>query len=86
LREKLSELQRDVKLGKVEQNIFTQQTVEILSALKKLGENLSEMEKKFLDQNITQELKYFVAVDDKEVGKRDTLMNQVNSQIKMAEK
>ena len=59
MREKLSELQRDVKLGKISQKIVTQQTVEILSALKKLGEKLSDMEKKFLDQNITQELKVF---------------------------
>eukprot|EP01080_Neovahlkampfia_damariscottae_P005564 gene5564-9382_t len=66
LREKLTQLQRDVKLGKISQTIVTQQTVEILSALKKLGEKLSDVEKNFLDQNITQELKYFVAVDDKE--------------------
>ena len=33
--------QRDVKLGKVSQDSYTQQAVEMLSALKKLGETVS---------------------------------------------
>lgn len=43
-------LQRDVKLGKVPQDSYTQQAVEILSALKKLGETVSvkKLENRYL--------------------------------------
>lgn len=40
LRLKYEELKRNVKLGKVSKDEFTQQTVEILSALKRLGEKV----------------------------------------------
>jgi hypothetical protein len=40
LRQRLIALQRDVKLGKVSQETYTQQAVEILAALRKLGESV----------------------------------------------
>lgn len=85
LREKLLELQRDVKLSKITKENFTQQTIEVLSALKKLGEKLTEVEQQFLDKNITQELKNFVVVDQ-EVKKQDNILFTANTQIQMAQK
>ena len=37
----LSQLQRDVKTGHISEDVYTQQAVEMLTALKKLGENVS---------------------------------------------
>jgi len=59
LRDKLSKIQRDVKLGNIESNDFTQQSIEILTALKELGEKLSSTEETFLQKNMTDELKNF---------------------------
>jgi hypothetical protein len=42
LRQKYEELRRNLQLGKVSKETFTQQTLEILSALKKLGEKVIE--------------------------------------------
>ncbi len=36
-------MQRDAKIGKISQDIFVQQKVEILAALRKLGEKVSGM-------------------------------------------
>ena len=41
LRTRLNDLQRDVKMGKVSEDLYTQQAVEILAALKKLGEKVT---------------------------------------------
>jgi hypothetical protein len=35
------ELQRDVKTGQISEDVYTQQAVEMLTALKKLGETVS---------------------------------------------
>jgi hypothetical protein len=40
LRQRLTALQRDMKLGKVTPDSYTQQAVEILAALRKLGEQV----------------------------------------------
>jgi hypothetical protein len=85
LRDKLAELQRDVKLGKVTKEIFTQTTIEILGALQKLGEKLSETEQNFLDKNITQELKNFVLVDQ-DVKQKQNILMTAGSQIQKAQK
>lgn len=85
LREKLLELQRDVKLSKITKENFTQQTIEVLSALQKLGEKLTEMEQQFLDKHITQELKNFVVVDQ-DVKKQDNILFTATTQIQMAKK
>lgn len=36
----ISQMQRDVKVGKLSEDIYTQQAVEILAALRKLGEKV----------------------------------------------
>jgi len=40
LRERLANLKRDVKLQKIPEGVFNQQAVEILTALKKLGDEV----------------------------------------------
>lgn len=64
LRGKLEDLQQKLRLGKINKALCTQQSLEILIALKKLGEDLSAQEKSFLDSNMTDELKSFVAVSE----------------------
>eukprot|EP01098_Paradermamoeba_levis_P000188 TRINITY_DN101_c0_g1_i1.p1 TRINITY_DN101_c0_g1~~TRINITY_DN101_c0_g1_i1.p1 ORF type:complete len:189 (-),score=61.31 TRINITY_DN101_c0_g1_i1:89-655(-) len=64
LRQRLANLQRDVKLKTLSNEAYTQQAVEILSALKKLGEKLSAEELSFLNQNMTQSLADFEKASD----------------------
>ena len=40
LRQRLNDLQRDSKIGKISNDVYTQQAVEILAALKRLGEKV----------------------------------------------
>eukprot|EP01130_Rhizamoeba_saxonica_P001009 TRINITY_DN10885_c0_g1_i1.p1 TRINITY_DN10885_c0_g1~~TRINITY_DN10885_c0_g1_i1.p1 ORF type:complete len:194 (-),score=55.64 TRINITY_DN10885_c0_g1_i1:87-668(-) len=68
LRDRLTGLQRDKKLGKVTKGQFNQQVVEILSALKKLGEELSPKEEHFLSQHITPSLAEFETSGNENVG------------------
>ena len=44
-------MQRDVKLGKIKEEVYTNQAVEILMALKKLGDELTAGEQDFLKNN-----------------------------------
>ncbi|MDP2437799.1 MAG: hypothetical protein Q8P67_18820 [archaeon] len=59
LRDRLVELQMNVKLGKMTRESVTQQAVEILAALDKLGEDLSPAERSFLAQHNTESLSQF---------------------------
>ncbi|KAL0484608.1 beta-catenin-interacting protein [Acrasis kona] len=83
LRVKLNELERDHKLGKIEGDVYTQQVTEILSALQKLGDQLTESEKEFLGTNMSAELKTFVAVDN---SGAQINTSSVTSQIENAKK
>jgi len=85
LRQRLESLQRDFKLGKISRDAFVQQAVEILSALKELGEKLSSTESAFLTQNITKELKNFVAASE-EITQQKTILSQANTEIQKAQK
>ncbi|XP_065196136.1 protein LZIC-like [Sycon ciliatum] len=62
LRERLSELRRDAKVGKISDDLCTQQTVEILAALKKLGDKLTPEEIEFLSSNSSAALNSFEKV------------------------
>ena len=64
LRRRLAEMDRDVKLGKLERETVESMTSEILVALKKLGEPLSPKEEAFLAQHKGASLSEFEAVDD----------------------
>lgn len=76
LRNKLEELQRDYKLGKIEKKIFTQQSIEVLTALQRLGESLSEQEERFLQQNMNENLKNFAKFDANNLVKESKVLSQ----------
>ena len=59
LRERLAELQRNVKLGKLTREAVTPQAVEILMALDRLGEELSPSERNFLTQHGSEVMSQF---------------------------
>ncbi|XP_014773060.1 protein LZIC [Octopus bimaculoides] len=62
LRQKLSEIQRDTKIGKIPADQAKQQTVEILTALKNLGEELTSDESSYLLSNSSASMKQFEEV------------------------
>ncbi|GLV37840.1 hypothetical protein CBL_06458 [Carabus blaptoides fortunei] len=51
LREKLVTVEQECKLGKINSSAADQQKMEILTALRQLGEQLSQAELQFLEQN-----------------------------------
>ena len=64
LRQKLIELDRDSKIGKVPAESFVQQKLEILAALKRLNDDdLTTEEKEFFERHSTTSMKEFVQVD-----------------------
>lgn len=56
------QIRRDEKVGKLSGDIATQQSVEILTALKKLGESLTPEEESYLQSNSSASLKQFEQV------------------------
>ena len=64
MRQKLIELDRDSKIGKVPAESFVQQKLEILAALKRLNDDdLTTEEKEFFERHSTTSMKEFVQVD-----------------------
>ena len=53
-----------VKVAKLDDILFTQQKLEIIGALSKLGEGLSEAEKEFFENNSDKSLKQFSTVSE----------------------
>lgn len=58
----LPQIRRDEKVGKLSGDVATQQSVEILTALKKLGESLTPEEESYLQSNSSASLKQFEQV------------------------
>ena len=58
------ELERDSKIGKLSENKFVEQKLEILAALKRLDEDLSSEEKLFFENHSTNSMKEFVQVQE----------------------
>lgn len=58
----LLQIERDAKVQKLDSDSFMQQKVEILVALKKLGESLQPAEDEFLRANASNSLKEFEKV------------------------
>ncbi|KAJ8021912.1 Protein LZIC [Holothuria leucospilota] len=83
LRQRLAELQRDFKVGKLSEETYTQQAVEILTALKKLGEKLIPSEESFLASNTNQALTDFEKVSADIGG--DKLLKVAGSQVAAAQ-
>jgi len=69
LRQKLVEIDRDFKVGKLDKDLFAQQKLEVIAALAKLGEDLSEDEKAFFENNSDSSMKKFAAVKENVVIK-----------------
>ncbi|KAM3617938.1 uncharacterized protein V6R79_012927 [Siganus canaliculatus] len=62
LRTRLAEMDRDVMVGKLSRDVYTQQKMEILTALRKLGEKLTSEDETFLAENATATLSQFEKV------------------------
>lgn len=78
-------MERDVKIGKISKELQTEQQVEILTALRKLGEQITSEEAQFLSQHGTAALDAFEKVSiDAMAGKK--ALDAASSQIKGASK
>lgn len=64
LRDRLATLQREYKLNTIDSKLFNQQAVEILTALKKLKQTLTDEELSFMQQHMSEDLAAFEAVDE----------------------
>lgn len=85
LRQRLAEIRRDEKVGKLSGDIATQQSVEILTALKKLGESLTPEEESYLQSNSSASLKQFEQVSG-DLASGDKVLAVASSQVKQASK
>ena len=86
MRQRLDNLKRDQHLGKISQSQYTTQAVEILTALRTLGENLSAEEVSFVEKNKSAALADFEKVEkaDMGVGSKQAVLNAAGAQIKKA--
>ncbi|KAI3356827.1 hypothetical protein L3Q82_003481 [Scortum barcoo] len=78
LRTRLSEMDRDVMVGKLSRDLYTQQKMEILTALRKLGEKLTAEDETFLTENATATLSQFEKVTAN-LGSEDKIMALASS-------
>ena len=62
LRHKLEQVQRDKRLGKLAKQVAEEQELEVLAALRRLGDPLSAEEQAFLQSNMTAAMAAFEAV------------------------
>lgn len=85
LRERLSEISRDEKIGKIGHGQAVSQSVEILTALKKLGETLSSEEEQYLQANSSTSLREFEQVSGS-LASGDKLLAVAGSQVQQASK
>jgi hypothetical protein len=71
LRQRVHEIERDFKIGTISKDEHVARKVELLGALKRLGETLSSEDEKFLSDNVSDSMKHFVEVAS-EVELQDT--------------
>ncbi|XP_029291784.1 protein LZIC [Cottoperca gobio] len=81
LRTRLAEMDRDVMVGKLSRDVYTQQKMEILTALRKLGEKLTSEDDAFLIENATATLSQFEKVTAN-LGSEDKIMALASSGVK----
>ncbi|PWA30996.1 hypothetical protein CCH79_00010657 [Gambusia affinis] len=81
LRTRLAEMDRDVMVGKMSREVHTQQKMEILTALRKLGEKLTPEDDTFLAENATATLSQFEKVTAN-LGSEDKIMALASSGVK----
>ncbi|BFZ22847.1 hypothetical protein BsWGS_25886 [Bradybaena similaris] len=85
LRARLADISRDEKIGKMPKQLALQQSVEILTALKKLGELLTPAEEAYLQQNSSASLREFEHVST-EIGSGEKVLAVAGSQVEQAKK
>ncbi|KAK3785658.1 hypothetical protein RRG08_023912 [Elysia crispata] len=85
LRTRLADINRDEKIGKISKELAVQQSVEILTALKKLGESLTPAEEAYLQQNSSSSLKAFEKVSS-DIGSGEQVLAVAGSQVAKATK
>nr|XP_054768267.1 uncharacterized protein LOC129275809 [Lytechinus pictus] len=83
LRQRLAQLKEDEKVGRISTPDYTQQAVEILTAVKKLGEKLTPAEEEYLNRNSNQALSNFEKVTS-DVG--GDILKVAGSQVQQATK
>ncbi|RVE70466.1 hypothetical protein OJAV_G00064280 [Oryzias javanicus] len=81
LRTRLAEMDRDLMVGKLSRDVHTQQKMEILIALRKLGEKLTAEDETFLTENATATLSQFEKVTAN-TGSEDKIMALASSSVK----
>ncbi|XP_051981034.1 protein LZIC [Xyrauchen texanus] len=80
LRTRLAEMDRDVMVGKLPRDVYTQQKVEILTALRKLGEKLTTEDEAFFATNASATLSQFEKVTAS-LGSEDKIMALASSGV-----
>lgn len=91
LRERLAVIERDMKLAKLEEKVAVREKVEILSALRHLGEKLSQSELQFLNEHANSKQKLlqqgckFVQVSE-ELGVGENALNLASNEVNTIQK
>ncbi|XP_005106751.1 protein LZIC [Aplysia californica] len=85
LRTRLADISRDEKIGKLPKELAIQQSVEILTALKKLGEQLTAPETAYLEQHSSGSLRQFEKVSA-DLGSGEKVLAVAGSQVEQANK
>ncbi|KAL6483002.1 hypothetical protein MHYP_G00078740 [Metynnis hypsauchen] len=80
LRTRLAEMDRDMMVGKLPRDQYTQQKVEILTALRKLGEKLTAEDEAFLAANASTTLSQFEKVTAN-LGSEDKILALASSGV-----
>ncbi|XP_066547450.1 protein LZIC [Amia ocellicauda] len=83
LRIRLAEMDRDVMVGKLPRDVYTQQKVEILMALRKLGEKLTVEDESFLSANASATLSQFEKVSAC-IGSGDKILAMASSGVEIS--
>uniref|UniRef100_A0A8D1S3A0 Protein LZIC n=1 Tax=Sus scrofa TaxID=9823 RepID=A0A8D1S3A0_PIG len=85
LRTRLAEMDRDLMVGKLERDLYTQQKVEILTALRKLGEKLTADDEAFLAANAGAILSQFEKVST-DLGSGDKVLALASFEVEKTKK
>lgn len=83
LRTRLAEMDRDLMVGKLPQDLYTQQKLEILTALRKLGEKLTGDDEMFLSTNAGTALSQFERVST-DLGSGDKVFALASVEVEKA--
>ncbi|KYO31498.1 protein LZIC isoform B [Alligator mississippiensis] len=83
LRTRLAEMDRDLMVGKLGRDLYTQQKVEILTALRKLGEKLTADDETFLSSNAGAALSQFERVSS-DLGSGDKVFALASVEVEKA--